>query len=127
MDQFKQESDGFDLYLLDYLGISGSSSAVPNAAANNIVYAKNDQDELVPLVWVQRGAENGLTGSQTALRDSLSAIARDYEELQINTIYNTPGTASFVGKNLHTGSIEEVTRELSLTSEQSVNRAARVM
>jgi hypothetical protein len=73
-----------------------------------------------------RGAENSLTGSQTALRDSLSAIARDYEELQINTVYNTPGTASFVGKNLHTGSIEEVTRELSLTSEQSVNRAARL-
>ena len=126
VDQFKQESDGFDLYVLDYLGISGSSSAVPNAVANNIVYAKNDRDELVPLIWIQRGAENGLTGSQTALRDSLSAIARDYEELQINTVYNTPGTASFVGKNLHTGSIEEVSRELSLTSEQSVNRAARL-
>jgi len=126
VDQFKQESDGFDLYLLDYLGISGSSSGVPNAAANNIVYAKNDQDELVPLIWIQRAAENSLTGSQTTLRDSLSAIARDYEELQINTVYNTPGTASFVGKNLHTGSIEQVTRELSLTSEQSVNRGARL-
>ncbi len=126
VDKYKQDSDGFDLFLLKYLGVTGSSSAVPHAPVNNTVNAKNDQNELVPLVWIQRGAENTLTGSQTVLRDSLSAIARDYEELQINTIQNTPGTASFIGKNLRTGSIEEVKRELSLTSEQSVNRAARL-
>ena len=126
VDKFKKESDGFDLYLLDFLGISGSSSAVPNATSNNIVYAVNDNGEKVPLVWVQRGATNSITGSQTAMVTSLSARARDYEELWINTVENTPGTASFVGKNLYTGSIEQVTRELSLTSEESVNRSSKL-
>ena len=126
VDKFKQDSDGFDLYVLNYLGISGTSSGTPNSISNNIVYAVNDQDEKVPLIWIQRGAENSLTGSQTHLRESLSARARDFEELQINTVENTPGTASFVGKNLRSGSIEKVTRELSLTSEQLVNRGARL-
>ena len=126
VDKFKKESDGFDLYLLDFLGISGSSSAVPNATSNNIVYAVNDNEEKVPLIWIQRGEENTITGSQTGLVTSLSARARDYEELWINTVENTPGTASFVGKNLYTGSIEQVTRELSLTSEENINRSSKL-
>ena len=36
VDLFKKESDGFDIFLLVYLGISGTSSAIPNAIANNI-------------------------------------------------------------------------------------------
>ena len=93
VDEFRKKADGFTLFLLDKLGISGSSSADSNADANVTVMAKNSQGENVPLVAVYRNVLNSITGGQTGMVESISGRAVLYEEQQLNTIDQTSGTA----------------------------------
>ena len=79
VDKFRKEADGFTLYLLDRLGVTGNTSGNVNAVANNIVLAKNQKGESVPLVAVYRAATNSITGSQTGVIESISGRAALYE------------------------------------------------
>ena len=73
VDEFKKKSSGFDLWLLNRLGITGSSSANINAIPNATVNATNQDGDLVPLIFINRALDNSLTGSQTGVVDSISA------------------------------------------------------
>ena len=57
VDDFKKKSGGFDLWLLDKLAITGSSSSNPNAEANVTVNATNQDGDLVPLIFIDRGCD----------------------------------------------------------------------
>ena len=78
VDEFKKKSNGFDLWLLNKIGITGSSSADLNATPNATVNATNQDGDLVPLVHITRGAANSLTGSQTGVVTSISARAVNF-------------------------------------------------
>ena len=99
VDEFKKKSSGFDLWLLDKLAITGSSSGDPNAELNVTVDATNQDGDLVPLVHIVRGANNSLTGSQTGVRDSVSARAVNFEEENINVVNRTAGSAEYLTIN----------------------------
>ena len=99
VDDFKKKSSGFDLWLLDKLAITGSSSSNPNAEPNVTVNATNQDGDLVPLVHIVRGATNSLTGSQTGLRDSVSARAVNFEEENLNVVERTAGTSQYLTIN----------------------------
>ena len=96
VDEFKKKSTGFDLWLLNKLGITGSSSADRNAVPDATVNATNQDGDLVPLVFIARGATNSLTGSQTGMRDSISARAVNFEEENRNVVDRTAGTAEYL-------------------------------
>ena len=55
VDEFRKKAKGFDLWLLDRLAITGSSSSNPNAEANVIANATNQGGDLVPLIHIVRG------------------------------------------------------------------------
>ena len=78
VDDFKKNANGFDLWLLEKLGTTGSSSADVNAEPNVTVNATNQDGDLVPLIHIVRGAANSLTGSQTGMVDSISARAVNF-------------------------------------------------
>ena len=96
VDEFKKKSTGFDLWLLEKLAITGTSSSNPNAEANVTVNATNQDGDLVPLVHIVRGATNSLTGSQTGVRDSVSARAVNFEVENLNVVDRTAGTAEYL-------------------------------
>ena len=96
VDEFKKKSTGFDLWLLDKLAITGSSSANMNAEPNVTVNATNQDGDLVPLVHIVRGATNSMTGSQTGVRDSVSSRAVNFETENRNVIDRTAGTAEYL-------------------------------
>ena len=96
VDEFKKESNGFDLWLLDKLAITGSSSSDVNAEINVIANATNQNGDLVPLVHIVRGATNSLTGSQTGVRDSVSARSVNFEEENLNVVDRTAGTSQYL-------------------------------
>ena len=96
VDNFKKKSTGFDLWLLNKLAITGSSSSNTNAEANVIVNATNQDGDLVPLVHIVRGSTNSITGSQTGVRDSVSARAVNFEEENRNVVDRTAGTAQYL-------------------------------
>ena len=79
VDEFKKKSTGFDLWLLDKLAITGSSSSNALATSNVTVNATNQDGDLVPLIHIVRGAANSMTGSQTGVRDSVSSRAVNFE------------------------------------------------
>ena len=86
VDEFRKKAKGFDLWLLERLAITGSSSSNPNAEANVTVNATNQDGDLVPLIHIVRGAENSMTGTQTDIRDSISARAVNFEEESRNVV-----------------------------------------
>ena len=96
VDDFKKNANGFDLWLLDKLGTTGSSSADINADPNVTVNATNQDGDLVPLIHIVRGAANSLTGSQTGMVDSISARAVNFEDLNLNVVDRTSGTAEYL-------------------------------
>ena len=96
VDEFKKKSTGFDLWLLNKLGITGSSSADVNASPNATVNATNQDGDLVPLIFIDRGLTNSLTGSQTGVVDSISARAVNFEEENLNVVDRTSGTAEYI-------------------------------
>ena len=73
VDEFKKKSGGFDLWVLDKLAITGSVSANPNAQPNMTLNATNQDGDIVPLLFINRGLSNSLTGSQTGVVESISA------------------------------------------------------
>ena len=103
VDKWKKEAKGFDLWFLDQL----SQTSTVTASSTNI------NGENVPLIWVRRGATNTITGSQTAVVDSISARAVSFEEENINIIEQTPGST-----NDHI--------VFASTSEQVITRAPRL-
>ena len=96
VDEFKKKSSGFDLWLLNKLGVTGSSSANINATLNATVNATNQDGDLVPLVFLSRGLTNSLTGEQTVVRDSVSARAVNFEEENRNVVDRTAGTSEYL-------------------------------
>ena len=124
VDKFRKEADGFTLYLLDRLGVTGNTSGNVNAVANNIVLAKNQKGESVPLVAVYRAATNSITGSQTGVIESISGRAALYEEQQLNTIDQTAGTGVEI-MGTSTG-VHRSQVEYGPTAETSITRAEKL-
>ena len=127
VDEFKKKSSGFDLWLLDKLAITGSSSSDVNAELNVTVNATNQDGDLVPLVHIVRGATNSLTGSQTGVRDSISARAVNFEEENINVVNRTAGSAEYLTVNtnpsgLKVSSTKKAMLEFPATAETRVSR-----
>ena len=127
VDEFRKKAKGFDLWLLDRLAITGSSSSNPNAEANVTVNATNQGGDLVPLIHIVRGATNSLTGSQTGVRDSISARAVNFEEENRNVVERTAGTAEYLTVNtdpsgLKRSTVRKASVELPSTAETRVTR-----
>ena len=128
VDEFKKKSTGFDLWVLNKLGITGSSSADINATPNATVNATNQDGDLVPLIFIDRGLTNSLTGSQTGVRDSISARAINFEEENLNVVDRTSGTAQYLTvttdpQGLKNSSVRRATIELPSTAETRVTRS----
>ena len=124
VDEFRKKADGFTLFLLDRLGVSGSSSGDMNTDANVTVMAKNNQGENVPLIAVYRNALNSITGGQTGMVESISGRAVLYEEQQLNTIDQTSGTAVEI-MGTSTGAYRSV-NVYGPTAEQTITRAEKL-
>ena len=127
VDDFKKKSGGFDLWLLDKLAITGSSSSNPNAESNVTVNATNQDGDLVPLVHIVRGATNSLTGSQTGVRDSVSARAVNFEEENLNVVERTAGTSQYLTINTDPRGLRRSTTrkdiiEFPATAETRISR-----
>jgi len=103
VDQWKKESSGFDIWFLDQLSLTDTMTAL----------STNQNGENVALTFVNRNSNNAITGSQTAIVDSISARAIDFEELNFDTITKTSGSA-----NDHTS--YPLTAELSITRTQKL-------
>jgi hypothetical protein len=84
VDQWLKEASGFEIWLLDELSATSTVTA----------QATNTQGENVFLTLIRRDEINTITGSQTAMRESISARAVDFEELNIDTIYKTSGSSN---------------------------------
>jgi hypothetical protein len=124
VDKFRKEADGFTGYLLDRLGVTGSTSGNLNATADNTVLAKNQNGENVPLIALYRNTNNSITGSQTGMIESISARANNYEVEQLNVIDQTAGTGTEI-----VGTSTGVTRSeiiYGATSETSVTRSEKL-
>ena len=127
VDEFKKNANGFDLWLLDKLGTTGSSSADINADPNVTVNATNQDGDLVPLIHIVRGAANSLTGSQTGMVDSISARAVNFEDLNLNVVDRTSGTAEYLTidtspDGLRRGTPRKAVIEFPATAETRVSR-----
>ena len=127
VDEFKKKSTGFDLWLLNKLGITGSSSADINASPNATVNATNQDGDLVPLIFIDRGLSNSLTGSQTGVVDSISARAVNFEEENINVVDRTAGTAEYItldtsSDGLKRSAVRKAFVEIPSTAETTITR-----
>ncbi len=127
VDEFKKKSTGFDLWLLNKLGITGSASANINATPNKTVNATNQDGDLVPLIFIDRGLTNSLTGSQTGVVESISARAVNFEEENRNVVDRTAGTAEYLTidtspDGLRRSSVRKASIELSSTAETNISR-----
>lgn len=127
VDEFKKKSNGFDLWLLNKLGTTGSSSADINATPNATVNATNQDGDLVPLVFINRGLSNSLTGSQTGVVDSISARAVNFEDLSLNVVDRTSGTAEYLTVDtnpagLKRSAVRKAIIELPSTAESRITR-----
>ena len=124
VDKFRKEADGFTTYVLDRLGVTGSSSSNVNADANTTVLAVNENGENVPLIAVYRNAANSITGSQTGMIESLSARAVLYEDEERNVIDQTAGTGTeIIGTS--TGAFRSEIHYPATASEQ-ITRAEKL-
>jgi len=124
VDKFRKEADGFTTYVLDKLGVTGSSSSNVNADANTTVLAVNENGENVPLIAVYRNAANSITGSQTGMIESLSARAVLYEDEERNVIDQTAGTGTeIIGTS--TGAFRSEIHYPATASEQ-ITRAEKL-
>ena len=124
VDKFRKEADGFTGFLLDRLGVTGSTSSNLNATNNNTVLAKNQNGENVPLIALYRNTSNSITGSQTGMIESISARANNYEVEQLNVIDQTAGTGTEI-----VGTSTGVTRSeivYGATSETNVTRSEKL-
>ena len=127
VDEFKKKSTGFDLWLLDKLAITGSSSSNALATSNVTVNATNQDGDLVPLIHIVRGAANSMTGSQTGVRDSVSSRAVNFEIENRNVIDRTAGTAEYLTIDtspygLKRSTARKATIEFPSTAESRVTR-----
>ena len=124
VDKFRKEADGFTTYVLDRLGVTGSSSGNVDADPNTTVFAVNENGEHVPLIAVYRNALNSISGSQTGMIESLSARAILYEEEEINVIDQTAGTGTeIIGTS--TGAFKSEIHYPATASEQ-ITRAEKL-
>ena len=128
VDEFKKKSTGFDLWLLNKLGVTGSSSANINAVLNTTAGATNQHGYLVPLIFVARDATNFLIGDQTELRDSISARAVNFEEENRNVVDRTAGTAEYLTidtspDGLKRSSVRKAIVDLPATAETTITRS----
>ena len=127
VDEFKKKSTGFDLWLLDKLAITGSSSSNPLASFNVTVNATNQDGDLVPLIHIVRGAQNGLTGSQTGVVDSVSSRAVNFEVENRNVVDRTAGTSQYLTistnpSGLKRSSVRKAIIEFPSTAETRITR-----
>ena len=99
VDEFKKKSGGFDLWLLNKLATTGSVSADPNSQPNVTLNATNQDGDIVPLLFINRGLSNSLTGSQTGVVESISARAVNFEEENRNVVDRTAGTSEYLTVN----------------------------
>ena len=124
VDKFRKEADGFTGFLLDRLGVTGSTSGSLNATADNTVLAKNQNGENVSLIALYRNTNNSITGSQTGMIESISARANNYEVDQLNVIDQTAGTGTEI-----VGTSTGVTRSeiiYAATAETTVTRSEKL-
>ena len=127
VDEFKKKAMGFDLWLLNKLATTGSVSANPNADPNMTLNATNQDGDIVPLLFIDRALSNSLTGSQTGVRDSISARAVNFEEENRNVVDRTAGTAEYLTidtdpTGLKRSTVRKATVELPSTAETTVSR-----
>ena len=124
VDKFRKEADGFTTYVLDRLGVTGSSSGNVDANPNTTVFAVNENGEHVPLIAVYRNALNSISGSQTGMIESLSARAILYEDEETNVIDQTAGTGTeIIGTS--TGAFKSEIHYPATASEQ-ITRAEKL-
>ena len=127
VDEFKKKSTGFDLWLLNKLSITGSSSSDINATPNATVNATNQDGDLVPLLFIARGPANSLIGSQTGVSTSISARAVNFEEENRNVVERTAGTAEYLTitttpDGLRRSTVRKASIELPSTAETTITR-----
>jgi len=84
VDQWKKESSGFDLWLLDQLSLTSSITAS----------STNQLGETVNLTYIIRDQSNTITGSQTATVNSISASAHNFEEQNYEIVPQSAGSAN---------------------------------
>ena len=84
VDKWKKEAKSFDLWLLDEYSQTGTITAA----------ATNHNGEQVGLPWVKRNVLNAITGSQTAVTDSISGEAHSYEDEGLAIINQTAGSTN---------------------------------
>jgi len=84
VDQWKKESSGFDLWLLDQLSLTSSITAS----------STNQLGETVNLTYIIRDQSNTITGSQTATVNSISASAHNFEEQNYEIVPHSAGSAN---------------------------------
>ena len=130
VDDFKKKSSGFDLWLLNKLGVTGSSSSNINATFNATVNATNQDGDLVPLIFISRGLTNSLTGEQTGISDSISARAVNFEEENLNVVERTAGTSQYLTINtdprgLRRSTVRKSIIEFPATAETRISRGPR--
>ena len=82
---------------------------------------------MVPLIHIVRGATNSLTGSQTGVRDSISARAVNFEEENRNVVDRTSGTAEYLtvdtsSDGLKRSTVRNAIIELPSTAETRITR-----
>lgn len=103
VDKWKKEATGYELFLLDKLSLSGTITAS----------ATNQSGENTELEWIRRNEFNEITGSQTAIVNSLSAIIVDFEEQKINIVDQISGSSND-GLVISATAEKEVTRHAKL-------------
>ncbi len=104
VDKWLKEATGFDLWVLDQLSITSTITAS----------ATNTVGEVIPLVWVKRNSANAITGSQTAIVNSISARVENFEKENINVFDTTPGSA-------------DDHSVYSSTGEETISRASKLI
>ena len=124
VDNFRKTADGFTLYILDRMGITGSASANLESEKNAIVYAKNDRGENIPLISVYRNINNALTGEQAIIAQDLLNKAYLYEDDHLAIIRKTPGTVVEI-KGTSTGAYRFI-EEYGATAEKVVSRTEKL-
>lgn len=103
VDQWRKEATGFELYVLDELGATGTITAS----------ATNQDGDVVPLVHVRRDTTNTITGSQTATITSISSQAHSFEDEGVEFVKQTAGSTND-------------NAVYAVTAEVSVNRAQKL-
>lgn len=121
VDKYMKESDGFDVWLIQEFSKNQPINGIKNSIT---AAATNDSGEIVPLIHIRRNSSNSITGSQTAMYDSVSARAENYEKENREQIDQTAGTGIFI--NSSTTSVNREIIVYGVTGERIISRSQKL-